>query len=150
MVESRDGDLEDSHLAPLSPTPDRQAHPRSRNQAEALELVLLHCPPHHHRVSIGEPEEGLLRHEPLYCPLAVLTAKLRVHQQIGGIQVVSQGTPLPRIAWLQGREDHVAGIPIRFRQTLFSPTLRSFGHDVSSLRLDLVYDGMIAAAMNSQ
>ena len=41
------------HLAALSPTPDRQAHSRSRDQPDALELVLLHGPPHHHRVSIG-------------------------------------------------------------------------------------------------
>src|SRR5215211_3653501 len=37
------------HLASLSPTPDPQARSRSRNQPEALELVLLHGPPHHHR-----------------------------------------------------------------------------------------------------
>jgi hypothetical protein len=29
--------------------------------------LLLHGLSHHHRVSIGEPQEGLHRHEPLYC-----------------------------------------------------------------------------------
>src|SRR5829696_9815631 len=87
-VDCRDGGLKDSHTAALPPTPDRQARPWSRNQPETLELRLIHGPPHHHGVSIGEPEEGLCRHEPLHCALAILTTELRIHQQVGGTQVV--------------------------------------------------------------